>query len=119
MVRARGAAVLTLGAIEHQAYLEAILGPIGPQLAARDLHPIVWSAAAGLWDGGHYPQAVQTASVAVEGHLQAKLGPVPWIGEGLATAFSPTTERGPAFDYPASSRAARPGRAPTRGRPPS
>lgn len=60
----------------------------------------MWSAAAHLWDDGHHPQAVQTAAVALEGHLQAKLGPVPWIGEALAAAFNVSPGKGPRLRLP-------------------
>ena len=98
--RARQAAVLTIGAIASMAEREAILGPQGPQLAARDLHPVVWSAAARLWDDGYHPQAVQTAATNVEGHMQGKLG-VTWSGQDLGTAFSTNPGKGgPRLRFP-------------------
>jgi uncharacterized protein (TIGR02391 family) len=51
-----------------------ILGPSGPRLSASELHPTVWSAAARLWDDGHYRQAVESAATAVDDALRAKLG---------------------------------------------
>src|SRR5262245_40498639 len=32
---------------------ERILGPVGPRLAAANLHPWIWNAAVSLWDDGH------------------------------------------------------------------
>jgi hypothetical protein len=52
-----------------------ILGPVGPKLAAANLHPWIWDAATGLWDDGHRREAVQAAAVALfDQHLPAKLG---------------------------------------------
>jgi Protein of unknown function (Hypoth_ymh) len=52
-----------------------ILGPVGPTLAAANLHPWVWNAAVSLWDDGHRREAVQAAAQALfDSHLPAKLG---------------------------------------------
>lgn len=54
---------------------QQILGPVGPKLAAANLHPWIWDAAVGLWDDGHRREAVQAAAVALfDRHLPAKLG---------------------------------------------
>ena len=54
---------------------ERILGPVGPKLAAANLHPWVWNAAVNLWDDGHLREAVQAAATALfDHHLPAKLG---------------------------------------------
>lgn len=66
--------------------MAAILGPRGPQLSTASLHPTVWRAAAHLFDGGHYRQAVQTAGQALESHLQTIAGPQ-WSGIELAQLF--------------------------------
>ena len=98
---ARQGALLALGKIQTREEAEAVLGPRGPQLAARDLHPTVWSAAARLWDDGHHPQAVQTAAQALEGHMQGTLD-VAWSGADLAKAFatSPATPASPRLRFP-------------------
>jgi Protein of unknown function (Hypoth_ymh) len=70
---ARDATFQLRGAIEQRERVEAILEPAGPKLAARDLHPWVWHAAAQLWDDGHRRAAVQTAASAVNSQLQAKI----------------------------------------------
>ena len=54
---------------------ERILGPVGPKLAAANLHPWIWNAAVDLWDNGHRREAVQAAAQALfDNHLPAKLG---------------------------------------------
>jgi hypothetical protein len=64
-----------LGRLEGFEEQARILGPTGPQLAAAQLHPWVWNAAADLWNGGHYVHAVIAASAALfDSHLPAKLG---------------------------------------------
>jgi Protein of unknown function (Hypoth_ymh) len=68
-----------------------ILGPLGPKLAAANLHPWIWNAAVDLWDHGYRREAVQAAAVALfDHHLPAKLGvPVRPSSAGLITqAFS-------------------------------
>jgi hypothetical protein len=61
-----------LGSLEEA---ERILGPVGPKLAAANLHPWIWNAAVSLWDNGHRREAVQAAATAVfDQHLPAKLG---------------------------------------------
>jgi DNA-binding XRE family transcriptional regulator len=64
-----------------------ILGPAGPQLSTAKLHPTIWNAAANLFDGGHFRQAVQTAGTALEGHLQTIAGPS-LSGQDLAKLFA-------------------------------
>jgi hypothetical protein len=90
---------------------QQILGPVGPKLAAANLHPWIWDAAVGLWDDGHRREAVQAAAQALfENHLPAKLG-VPAArsaNELITQAFStepPTAgnARLRLTDYPESS----------------
>jgi Protein of unknown function (Hypoth_ymh) len=91
---------------------QQILGPVGPKLAAANLHPWIWNAAVGLWDDGHLREAVQAAAVALfDQHLPAKLGIPPGTSaKDLVTqAFSthPPTSANPRLrlaDYPAPSR---------------
>jgi hypothetical protein len=84
---ARAAIVELCAVLEQRDELDDILGPRGPQLSARSLHPLVWSAAALLWDDGYRRQAVQTAASALEGHLQGLAGPQV-SGVDLAQLFS-------------------------------
>jgi hypothetical protein len=63
------------GLLDTAEEAEQILGPVGPKLAAANLHPWIWNAAVGLWDDGHRREAVQAAAVALfDQHLPAKLG---------------------------------------------
>ncbi len=83
-------AVLRLrGILEFEADHKRILGPQGPSLSAEGLHPWVWKAAANLWDGRHYKQAVLEAANAVELQTRLKIGKENLSGRDLyAQAFS-------------------------------
>ena len=75
---------------------ERILGPVGPKLAAANLHPWIWNAAVDLWDDGHLREAVQAAAVALfDSHLPAKLGvpAKPSAKDLVAQAFSTDPRR--------------------------
>jgi hypothetical protein len=45
--------------------MEAVLGDAGPRLSTSSLHPAIWEAAARLFDGEHYRQAVANAGQAL------------------------------------------------------
>ena len=60
------ATIRLIGVLDNRDDEERIFGPVGPTLAANRLHPWVWSAAANLWDDGHYIAAVDAASKKVE-----------------------------------------------------
>jgi hypothetical protein len=63
------------GLLDSNEEAERILGPVGPKLAAANLHPWIWNAAVNLWDDGHLREAVQAAAMALfDSHLPAKLG---------------------------------------------
>lgn len=87
---------------------ERILGPVGPKLAAANLHPWIWNAAVTLWDDGHRREAVQAAATALfDNHLPAKLGvpPRPSARDLITQAFltKPPIAGNPRFrldDYP-------------------
>jgi hypothetical protein len=85
--RARVAIVQAIAILTNREEVAAIVGPVGPRLSASELHPAIWGAAAALWDDGHFRAAVQTASTALEGLLQAVIGPAV-SGENLAVLFS-------------------------------
>lgn len=72
--------------LAEQERMSSILGPTEPQLSTSSLHPTIWEAAARLFDGGHYRQAVQTAGQALESLLQVIAGPVT-SGQDLAKLF--------------------------------
>lgn len=86
---ARRAANRLLAELERSPDMAKLLGPTGPTLRAASLHPWVWEAAARLWDDAHYRAALQTAGLAVETQLQAKLGVYAESGSMLVgNAFS-------------------------------
>jgi hypothetical protein len=86
---ARDVALHIKGLIESEKKLAAILEPVGPRLAARGLHPAVWNAAAALWDGRHYREAISAAGTGVDLALQAKLDRNDVTGKALIQeAFS-------------------------------
>jgi hypothetical protein len=87
--QARNAIVEAIAIIAQREELAEILGPVGPRLSATELHPVIWGAAAGLWDDGHHRAAVQTAATALEGTLQAIATPA-LSGENLSILFSLT-----------------------------
>lgn len=82
----RDALVVLRTRLAEQQRMAGILGPTGPQLSTSNLHPTIWDAAAHLFDGAHYRQAVQTAGQALESHLQALAGPS-LSGQDLAKLF--------------------------------
>lgn len=84
----RETAVRLKGILAEMGLREALLGPRGPQLVAAKMHPLIWNAAAALWDDGHHRQAVQTAAAALEAALQKLLGKPDVGGTDLAQAFS-------------------------------
>ena len=87
---ARTALIELRARITKQQEIAEIVGPGGPKLAASALHPTIWSAASHLWDDGYHRQAVQTASSALEGVMQSRLGRDDVAGQSLAQAFSTT-----------------------------
>jgi len=87
----RNALVVLRTRLAEQEVMAAVLGAVGPQLSTASLHTTIWDAAAHLFDGGHYRQAVQTAGQALESHLQTIAGPE-LVGQDLAKLFASTGE---------------------------
>jgi hypothetical protein len=85
--QARVAIVEAIAILAQREELAEIVGPVGPRLSASELHHVIWGAAAGLWDDGHFHQAVQTAASALEGLLQGK-GGTSASGQDLGAIFS-------------------------------
>lgn len=85
--QARIALVEAIAILSQREELAEIVGPAGPRLSASELHPTIWGAAAGLYDDGYFPQAVQTAASALESLLQGKTH-VDVSGENLGNLFS-------------------------------
>ncbi|WP_442577135.1 TIGR02391 family protein [Microbacterium sp. F51-2R] len=48
----------------------ARLGSTAPTMSADALHPLIWSAASGRWESGHYSDAVQRAATALSGYVK-------------------------------------------------
>ncbi|MGV9293893.1 TIGR02391 family protein [Amycolatopsis sp. NPDC003676] len=85
--QARVAIVEAMAILSQREELAEIIGPVGPRLVASELHPVIWGAAAALWDDGHHRAAVQTAATALEGLLQGFADPAV-AGESLGGLFS-------------------------------
>jgi Protein of unknown function (Hypoth_ymh) len=83
----RNALAILRTRLAEQERMDLLLGPVGPQLSTSSFHPTIWAAAAPLFDGGHYRQAVQTAAQALERHLQTVAGPGV-AGQDLAKLFA-------------------------------
>lgn len=81
------------GLLSTQQEEQEILGPSGPKLIARRLHPTVWNAAAKLWDDGHRRAAIQAGGTAVDEALQAKLND--WSRSGADLMFQVFDQRPP------------------------
>lgn len=81
----RSAIAILEGAI-HEIELSA---PTGPQVNAAALHAWIAGAVAGLWDNGHYRQAVDEATRAIEVRIRTMTGSHK-TGTALVTdAFNP------------------------------
>lgn len=85
--QARKAIVEAIAILTQREELALVVGPVGPLLAASELHQVVWGAAAPLWDDGHHRSAVQAAGGALEAKLQTVCGPGV-SGQDLASLFS-------------------------------
>jgi len=72
--RHRDAARRSIVQIERQEELATRLGENAPTLSAASLHPWVWDGAKSLWQSGHFRESVRAASVAINAHLQNKVG---------------------------------------------
>jgi uncharacterized protein (TIGR02391 family) len=79
------------------------LGTNAPTMKADALHPIVWQAASGRWDSGHYSDAVQRAATALSGHVKDltgryELGDSELVSQAFST--SPPQEGKPRLRWP-------------------
>jgi hypothetical protein len=89
------ACVQLRGVIRHADELAAILGPVGPSIAASRLHPWVWEAAASAWDAGLRRAAVQAAAARIDHETQVKLRRVDIAGVDLARQAWAAADPGP------------------------
>lgn len=61
-----------LGALEDHSLVAAALEPDAPALAVDSLHPVIWRAAAVIWETGEFRIAVQQAAVALNAHIKKR-----------------------------------------------
>lgn len=61
-----------LGAIRDLEEVEERMSPTAPELAADELHPVVWKSAAITWNTGQYRVAIGQASLALATHIKAR-----------------------------------------------
>ena len=85
----RAAIAILEGAI-HEIELST---PTGPEISCDALHPWIVGAVAGLWDNGHYREAVDAATHAIEVRIKTTIGSHQ-TGTPLVTdAFNPAPPR--------------------------
>lgn len=80
-----------LGVLEQQVEIEKYLGPSGPRMEVDQLHPVIWDSAQSLWASGHHLEAVRSAAVHLNAHLQSRstrieLADVELINQVFSTA---------------------------------
>ncbi|MFK3678701.1 TIGR02391 family protein [Microbacterium sp. NPDC090218] len=63
-----------LALVKTRAETRAKLGTAAPTMKADALHPIIWKAASGRWESGHYSDAVQRAATALSGYVKDLTG---------------------------------------------
>lgn len=63
-----------LGILDDRNEWAVRLAPDSPSLTADKMHPLVWAAAATVWDTGQYRVAVQQATVALSAQIKARAG---------------------------------------------
>lgn len=85
-----------LGKIEHaQSLAEHWSRESAIEVHPGDLHPWVWDAAKGLWESGHWGEAVEAATKVVGAKLQEKVGSRSHSGTDLVRrALSPNAPEG-------------------------
>lgn len=78
-----------LGAVKARRDHADKLGPSGPVLAARSMHPKVWQVASAYWDTGLYDDAVEAAAKVVRAEARAKVGKSDLDESTVGDLFSP------------------------------
>jgi hypothetical protein len=73
--QARLAIVEAIAIVSQGEELAEIVGPVGPQLSASELHPVIWRAAAALWDDSISPRRFRPLPRPSKGYC--KQNPVP------------------------------------------
>lgn len=92
-----------LALMKTRAETRTKLGTSAPTMKADALHPVIWQAASGRWESGHYSDAVQRAATALSGVVKDRTGRYE-LGDGelVAQAFSlsPAQEGKPRLRWP-------------------
>jgi hypothetical protein len=63
-----------LAVVRTRAETEAMLGTSAPKMSADALHSLIWEAASGRWESGHFSDAVQRAATSLSGHIKNLTG---------------------------------------------
>jgi hypothetical protein len=82
-----------IGALRDREEVEAKLAPESPEFAADELHPIIWRAAAVIWDTGEYRVAVAQAALALAMHVKSRTKSKLTDRKLMQEAFSPEGPR--------------------------
>lgn len=86
-----------IGALRDREEVEAKLAPDSPELSADELHPVIWRAAAVIWDTGEYRVAVAQAALAFAMHVKARTKSRLTDRKLMQEAFSPEPPKGNAI----------------------
>lgn len=78
-----------IGALRDREEVDANLAPDAPELAADELHPVVWRAAAVIWDTGEYRVALAQAALALAMHVKSRTKSKLTDRKLMQEAFSP------------------------------
>ena len=84
---------MALAVLKDHDEWKTMLAPDAPVLSAGELHPLIWSAAAPLWDTGEYKTAAQQAAVNLSAHVKARVGSHLNERELVQYVFSPDLPR--------------------------
>jgi len=63
-----------LGVLRDRDEWKVRLAPDAPSLTADEMHPVIWAAAAPVWETGQYKTAAQSAAVSLSAHVKARVG---------------------------------------------
>lgn len=61
-----------LGALRDRAEVQSRLQPESPEMAADQLHPMIWGSASQTWDTGVYRVAVEQAALSLATHIKSR-----------------------------------------------
>ncbi len=89
--RARDASERLIGRVRDGTLKETAIASAGPSLSRNVLHPVIREASRSLWGNGHYRQAVEEAWLALEDHVQQRIGRTDCSGTHLFQELFPTS----------------------------